>query len=56
MIPMDEDKLIFVAAPKVKNLSELITKKIHLCDLPIYDSTRQFVMVNEVRNAEINIR
>lgn len=55
MIPMDKDRVIFVCSPKLKNLSELVTKKIHLCDLPIYDSTRQFVMVNEVRNAEINI-
>ena len=56
MIPMDDNHVIFVCSPKMRNLDELIEKKLFLNDIPIFDTTRQFVMLNQVRNAEINIR
>ncbi len=56
MIPMGKNKMIYMCGPKLTNMKELLDKGIYLGDLAIYDYTRQFVMLNQVRSAEISIR
>lgn len=42
-----------MAAPKMKTLAELEEKKLYLNDIPIYDTTRQFVLLGQTRSGEI---
>lgn len=55
-MPVDEHHLIFICSPKMKNLTEMKENRLFLNDVPIYDSTRQFLMVNELRRSELGVR
>ena len=56
MFPMDDDHLLFISSPKLKNLQEAVDKKLYLSEIPIYDSTRQFLLVNQIRSEEVDHR
>ena len=56
MRSLGEDHIIFVCSPVLATLTELEQKKIFICDLPIHDTTREFLLLNQLRQAEIGIR
>ena len=56
MTLLENDHMIFLASPKLKTLSEMIKKKVFICDIPIHDTTREFLLLNQLRQAEIDIR
>lgn len=56
MAPANEDHIIFICSPKLRNLDELTAKNVCLADLAVYDATREFVLLNQLRNAELDIR
>ena len=56
MAALDRDHILYVCSPKLRNLDELQDKHIYLADLPVYDTTREFILLNQLRNAELDIR
>ena len=53
---MDDIKeLIFIGSPRLSDLNELLSRNMHLCDIPIYDVTRELVLLNQQRVAEIEV-
>ena len=50
------DHLIFIGSPRLTSLSELQEKNLFLSDIPLYDVTRELVLLNQQRIAEIEIR
>ena len=56
MFALNLDHLIFVCSAKLSTLSEMLQKKVFIADLAVYDMTREFVLLNQLRHAEIDIR
>lgn len=52
----DVDHMIFICSPRLASLTELMEKNVFLSDIPIYDVTRELVLLNQQRIAEIEIR
>ena len=48
--------IIFVASPRLSSLRELKECKLFLSDIPLHDVTRELVLMNQQRIAEIEIR
>lgn len=55
MVRLSADHILFVGSPKLTLLNEMRDKDIYIKDFPIYDMTREFVLLNQLRNTEIDI-
>ncbi|XP_064606184.1 guanylate cyclase soluble subunit beta-2-like [Liolophura sinensis] len=51
----DVDHMIYICSPRLASLTELMEKNVFLSDIPIYDVTRELVLLNQQRIAEIEI-
>lgn len=49
-------KLFFIGSPRIEKLADLRDNNIYLSDIPIYDVTRELVLLNQQRIAEIEVR
>lgn len=47
--------MIFICSPRLSSLSELMEMNVYLADIPLYDVTRELVLLNQQRIAEIDI-
>ena len=57
MIFMEEIKqIIFIGSPRLTSLNELMECNVYLSDIPLYDVTRELVLLNQQRIAEIEVR
>ena len=57
MIYMEEEKqIIFIGSPRLSSLNELMECNVYLSDIPLYDVTRELVLLNQQRIAEIEVR
>lgn len=56
MILMEEiDHIIYIASPLLESLDEMKERNIYLCDIPLFDVTRELVLLNQQRIAEIEV-
>ena len=56
MVLMEEVNLIiFIASPRLESLDEMERRNIYLCDIPLFDVTRELVLLNQQRIAEIEV-
>ena len=53
---MDADHLIFLGSPLLRTLTEANQKGVYVCDIATYDTTREFLLLNQLRQAEVGIR
>lgn len=51
----DIQHIIFISSPRISSLSELMEMNVFLSDIPLYDVTRELVLLNQQRIAEIDI-
>ena len=51
----DINHMIFISSPRLSSLTELLEMNVFLADIPIYDVTRELVLLNQQRIAEIDI-
>ena len=47
--------LLFVGSPRLMSLDDFKSMKVFLSDVPIYDVTRELVLLNQQRIAEIDV-
>ncbi|XP_046569189.1 guanylate cyclase soluble subunit beta-2-like [Haliotis rubra] len=47
--------MIFIGSPRLTSLNELMEMNVYLADIPLYDVTRELVLLNQQRIAEIDI-
>ncbi|PVD24162.1 hypothetical protein C0Q70_14632 [Pomacea canaliculata] len=47
--------MIFISSPRLTSLNELLEMKVYLADIPLYDVTRELVLLNQQRIAEIDV-
>lgn len=50
----DYDFLLFIGSPAIKSLDELNQGGIYLSDIPLYDATRDIILVNEQTTAQVD--
>ncbi|XP_076469686.1 guanylate cyclase soluble subunit beta-2-like [Babylonia areolata] len=56
MIWMEHSRvMMFIGTPRLSSLDEMMDMKIFLADIPIYDATRELVLLNQQRIAEIDV-
>ncbi|KAH9496326.1 Guanylate cyclase soluble subunit beta-2 [Bulinus truncatus] len=51
----DTLNMIFIGSPRLTSLNELMEMNVYLADIPLYDVTRELVLLNQQRIAEIDI-
>lgn len=51
-----EDVLVYLASPRVRSLDDMQASHIYLSDLPMWDVSREFVLLAEQRHAEVRER
>ncbi|CAG5118882.1 unnamed protein product [Candidula unifasciata] len=51
----DTQHMIFIGSPRLTSLNELLEMNVYLADIPLYDVTRELVLLNQQRIAEIDI-
>ncbi|XP_074644360.1 guanylate cyclase soluble subunit beta-2-like [Tubulanus polymorphus] len=51
----DTKHMMFIGSPRLSSLNELEEKGVFLSDIPLYDVTRELVLLNQQRIAEIEI-
>jgi guanylate cyclase soluble subunit beta len=51
----DQKYMMFLGSPLIKSLKEMKEMDIYLADIPLFDVTREIVLLYEQRNAEIDI-
>ena len=56
MMVISSEHLIFMCSAKLDSLLEMQEKKVFISDLAVYDMTREFILLNQLRQAEIDIR
>lgn len=57
MIWLNEvEHMIFIGSPRLSSLTEMLEKNMYLSDIPLYDVTRELVLLNQQRIAEIEVR
>ena len=57
MIPLGTTShVIFIGSPRLSSLNEMIERKLYFSDIPMYDVTRELVLHNQQRMAEIAVR
>ncbi|KAL8603738.1 hypothetical protein ACOMHN_024354 [Nucella lapillus] len=47
--------MLFIGSPRLTSLNELMEMKVYLADIPLYDCTRELVLLNQQRIAEIDV-
>jgi guanylate cyclase soluble subunit beta len=47
--------MMYVSSPRLSSLAELMQLNIYLSDIPLYDVTRELILLNQQRIAEIDI-
>ena len=47
--------VMYVCSPRLTSLTELTKLNMYLSDIPIYDVTRELILLNQQRIAEIDI-
>ena len=52
----DSSHIMFVGSPRLGSLTEMMERKLFFSDIPIYDVTRELILLNQQRSAEIEIR
>ncbi|XP_067947353.1 guanylate cyclase soluble subunit beta-2-like [Watersipora subatra] len=56
IIPEPLNKMLFfIGSPRIESLADLRQHNIYLSDIPIYDVTRELVLLNQQRIAEIEV-
>ncbi len=50
------EHVMFIGSPRLSTLNEMLDKHIFLSDIPLYDVTRELVLLNQQRTAEIEVR
>ncbi|KAL8560982.1 hypothetical protein ACOMHN_061196 [Nucella lapillus] len=50
-----ERRLLFMGSPSLKSLKEMRDTDLHMADIPLFDVTREIVLLYQQRNAEIGI-
>lgn len=56
MIWLEDIKhMIFISSPRISSLTELMEMNVFLSDIPLYDVTRELVLLNQQRIAEIDV-
>ena len=55
-LPLESRHLLFIGSPVLMSLTELQEKNVYLSDIPLYDVTRDMVLLNQQRVAEFEIR
>ena len=50
------EQLFFIGSPRIESLADLKMHNIYLSDIPLYDVTRELVLLNQQRIAEIEVR
>jgi len=56
MMWLDDIKhIIFISSPRLSLLTELMEMNVYLADIPLYDVTRELVLLNQQCIAEIDI-
>lgn len=48
--------MLFVGSPRLASLMEMMKRRLFFSDIPIYDVTRELILLNQQRSAEIEIR
>lgn len=57
MIHMPEkDQIAFIASPRLSSLEEMQECNMYLSDIPLFDSSREVVLLNQQRTAELEVR
>ncbi|CAG5127190.1 unnamed protein product [Candidula unifasciata] len=51
----ESEHMIFIGSPRLTSLNELLEMNVYLADIPLYDVTRELVLLNQQRIAEIDI-
>ncbi|KAK6177072.1 hypothetical protein SNE40_015250 [Patella caerulea] len=51
----DSGHMIFIGSPRITSLNELMDMNVYLSDIPLYDVTRELVLLNQQRIAEIDV-
>lgn len=51
----DINHMIFISSPRISSLTELMEMNVFLSDIPLYDVTRELVLLNQQRIAEIDV-
>ena len=52
----DVDHILFIGSPRLSSLSDLEDRQLYLSDIPLYDVTRELVLLNQQRIAELEVR
>lgn len=47
--------MMFIGSPRLVSLDELVEMNVFLADIPIYDCTRELILLNHQRIAEIDV-
>ena len=55
MLMEEVNLIIFIASPRLESLDEMERRNIYLCDIPLFDVTRELVLLNQQRIAEIEV-
>lgn len=57
MIYLDDiQHIIFIGSPRISSFAEMQQRNLFISDIPLYDVTRELVLLNEQRTAEIAVR
>ncbi|OWF49608.1 Guanylate cyclase soluble subunit beta-2 [Mizuhopecten yessoensis] len=51
----DVSHMLFLCSPRLTSLTELVEMNVFMSDIPIYDVTRELVLLNQQRIAEIDV-
>ena len=52
----DVGHMIFIGSPRLSSLNEMLERNMYISDIPGYDVTRELVLLNQQRIAEIEVR
>ena len=50
-----EARVMFMGSPSIKSLAEMRRLDMYMSDFPLYDVSREIILLYEQRNAEIGI-
>ncbi|KAK7488571.1 hypothetical protein BaRGS_00020188, partial [Batillaria attramentaria] len=51
----DQQQMMYIGSPLIKSLKEMKEMDVYMADIPLFDVTREIVLLYEQRNAEIGI-
>ena len=50
-----ERQILFIGSPLITSLKEMKAMDVYMADIPLFDVTREIVLLYEQRNAEIDV-